>query len=348
MCVIMCKASGIEFPPVDEIKNCCDSNPDGFGAMWSDGEKVRMFKTMSKEAFMKWYGVFKETMPKDVPLVIHARIATHGSKKIENCHPWLDSGKKKGAIGFCHNGILSVKNRGDLTDSETFFRDIWLPAFKSGGSKAADRATQACVGTSRFCFLFANGNVERWGLWEEGSVKGCFYTNGSWKKRQWTSFGCGGSYGGGYGGYYGRYLDDEDDVYYPSSYNKGSNALNDGSAKTLPAATTYKTPAEIRAKDKVYWLLKQDGIWRFRNLYYGEWKGRVIRYILNKTFEEALIQEEMWAEFRCPLWNLFNITVKDFDGGKPKNDDIKALCDIVEKYNTRYGLMSIKGILSIK
>ena len=39
----------------------------------------------------------------------------------------------KSVLAFAHNGILSIKNRGDMTDSETFFRDIFSPVFEIGG-----------------------------------------------------------------------------------------------------------------------------------------------------------------------------------------------------------------------
>ena len=350
MCVIMCKASGIEFPPVDEIKNCCDANPDGFGAMWADGEKVRMFKTMSKDAFMRWYETFHKTMSKAVPLVIHARIATHGSKKIENCHPWLDTGNKKGKIGFCHNGILSIKNRGDLTDSETFFRDLWLPAFKAGGEKMADNATKACIGTSRFCFLYANGNTERWGNWEEGSVKGCFYTNSSWKKNRWVG-GCysgGSTYGGNYGyngGYYGGGYWDDDDVCLGPTYKKPETAKPTPS-KTLPQAVT-SLANHTEAVARVEWLKLQPDFWRISYLFYGEWRWRVSKYTRDMLYQDALVKEAEWAPHRCPLWNLFNINTSDFENGNPKNADVKMVCDVIEKFNTKFNLLSIKGILSL-
>lgn len=353
MCVIMCKVSGADFPPVEEIKNCCDANPDGFGAMWADGKKVRLFKTMSKEAFLKFYETFAKSYPTSVPLVIHARIATHGSKNINNCHPWLDTNGNTGRVGFCHNGVLSIKNRDDMTDSETFFRDIWLPAFKLGGAKFCDNAVKACIGTSRFCFLYARGNVERWGNWEEGSVKGCFYTNSSWKKNRWEgigySKGCGygnynygggyrGGYRGGYGGYDGY---DEDDVYCC-----GGGVKTPKPQPIIPASVPLITPQDKAASAKVEWLMQQDGIQKASLLFHGEWRDRATTLVRDKTFKDALLKEAMWAPHRCPLWNLFNLGAKDFINGKPKDDKVETVVDIVEKFNREFNLLSVKGILS--
>lgn len=222
MCVIMIKPSGSPFPPKEEIQNCCDANSDGFGAMWNTAShKVMVFKTMNKETFMAWYERFVKKHPISVSLVCHMRIATHGSKREENCHPWTD---KQQTVGFAHNGVLQIKNRADMTDSETFFRDLWLPVYKSEGAEAADRVTEAIIGTSRFAFLHGDGLTVRWGNWEEGSVKDVYYSNSSWKKRTipivtrskyYGNYGscydeddvyCGGygSYGGGYKGFDGK------------------------------------------------------------------------------------------------------------------------------------------------
>lgn len=181
MCVIMIKPSGSPFPPKEEIQNCCDANSDGFGAMWNTAShKVMVFKTMNKETFMAWYERFVKKHPISVSLICHMRIATHGSKREENCHPWTD---KQQTVGFAHNGVLQIKNRADMTDSETFFRDLWLPVYKSEGAEAADKVTEAIIGTSRFAFLHGDGLTVRWGNWEEGSVKDVYYSNSSWKKR---------------------------------------------------------------------------------------------------------------------------------------------------------------------
>ena len=345
MCVIMCKAAGVDFPPVDEIKNCCDANPDGFGAMWSNGKKVKLFKTMAKEAFIQWYETFSTTYPNTVPLVIHARIATHGSKNIDNCHPWLDTGGNVGNIGFCHNGILSIKNRGDMTDSETFFRDIWLPAYKLGDTKYRDNATRAVIGTSRFCFLYAKGNVERWGNWEEGSVKGVFYTNSSWKKNRWTGIGyasgCGYgnyNYGGGYKGGYGcDYLDDDE------MCGGGYGTIKGNASNVAPAGKSF---VDEKATKKVEWLMKQDGISKAATLFYKEWKDRPTTLVRGKTFQEALLKEASWAPHRCPLWNLFNLGAKDFENGKPKNDNVALVVDIVDKFNREFNMLSVKALLA--
>lgn len=260
----MIKQMGAQFPPKSEIENCCNSNPDGFGAMYVAGGKVKTFKTMDEKVFLQWYDKFVKKHPVSTPLVCHMRIATHGSKRVENCHPWTDA---RGLVGFAHNGILTIKNRKDMTDSETFFRDIWLPTYAAGGSKAADKATQACIGSSRFAFLFADGHIERWGDWQQGSIKeGVWYTNGSWAPRTYVSY-------GGYGCYGGRsYWDDDkmDDSWYEKYARRWKKANTEVKAirncATLDEAVDwiinnvdYEHILEIRMK-----YLKNEPDWKQR------------------------------------------------------------------------------------
>lgn len=181
MCVICIKEMGKKFPTKKNIQNCVDSNPDGFAMMWNEDGKVKTYKTLVKKDFMKFYERFiKEHDHKTTSLVIHARIKTHGSLRIENCHCWtaLDD-----SIGFAHNGILSITNRGDLTDSETYFRDIFVPVF-SGNSynwDVAEKTIDAIIGTSKFAFLEGDGTIRHYGHYIKHNNN--LYSNSSYEDR---------------------------------------------------------------------------------------------------------------------------------------------------------------------
>lgn len=174
MCIVVISPKGQQFPSVENIQNCVDSNPDGFAMAWNEDGEVKNYKTMGFKAIMKFYKDFiKKHDPEKTALVFHARIATHGSKKIQNCHCWIKEG-----LAFAHNGILSVKNRGDMTDSETFFEDIFLPIYTTCGWEAAKKAIQACIGTSKFAFIDGEGNVAGFGNYNQND--GNYYSNYSY------------------------------------------------------------------------------------------------------------------------------------------------------------------------
>lgn len=152
MCIIAIKPREVNYPSYKRVKNMCENNSDGFAIVWHVvGQPVRNYRTLSEKKFLKKYNEITSTYKaKDVSLFIHARIKTHGTQKLENCHGWIED---KIGMAFAHNGILSIKNRDDMTDSETFFRDIFTPVFEIGGWCAGERAIKACIGTSKFCFM---------------------------------------------------------------------------------------------------------------------------------------------------------------------------------------------------
>lgn len=186
MCVICIKKMGKKFPSRKSIQNCVTSNPDGFSMMWNQGGKVHTYKTLKVDEFLKTYDEFvKSHNHKDTALVIHARIKTHGSLKISNCHCWpaLDD-----SIGFAHNGILSIANRGDMTDSETYFRDIFVPVFEFSNRdwKIAGRTVNACIGTSKFAFLEGDGTIHHYGHYIKHD--GALYSNSSYEDKVYYTY----------------------------------------------------------------------------------------------------------------------------------------------------------------
>ena len=172
MCVICVKKQGAENPDFSKIRNAARNNPDGFAIITRRGWQIETFRTMDADAFLREY-----SRRCDAPeWIIHCRIATHGSKRVSNCHGWRGAG-----LAFAHNGILSLKNRGDLTDSETFFRDILIPAFRCGGWVGAEKAINAVIGNSKFAVMSKSG-VRIFGHWlDDDKQDGVFWSNGSFR-----------------------------------------------------------------------------------------------------------------------------------------------------------------------
>ena len=186
MCIVIAKEKGVKFPSIENIQNSCDNNPDGFAIAWATGGVLRNYRTMSKKLFIKKCKEVFKLDYKQTACVIHARIATHGTVILENTHCWIDEAT---AMAFAHNGVLSVSNRGNMTDSETFFRDIFLPIYSVYGWDRAELAINACIGTSKFAFLMADGELRVFGNYNE--LKGVLYSNTSYLART--------TYWGGYG-----------------------------------------------------------------------------------------------------------------------------------------------------
>lgn len=159
MCVIIAKSKTGVNPTINEIKAALATNPDGSAIVWCNNGTLETFKTMNNEEMAKYYAEHFEVL-KNTSFVFHARIATHGSLGIKNCHGWSTL---NGHAAFFHNGVLNIKNRGDMTDSETFLRDIYEPIANKGGHKAAINAIKAVIGSSKFAFIGDTGEIKLYG-----------------------------------------------------------------------------------------------------------------------------------------------------------------------------------------
>ena len=179
MCILITKQRGAEFPPVEYIKNSIENNPDGFSMAYNVNGALVTFKTMSATRFIARYKALTAVLePQNTAMIIHARIMTHGAKRLKNCHCWKSFAGTDAELAFAHNGILSVPTRNGMTDSETFLRDWFEPAFITGGWFRATAIISRKIGSSKFAFIDREGNIRRFGhfIIEDG----CQYSNTSY------------------------------------------------------------------------------------------------------------------------------------------------------------------------
>ena len=181
MCIVVIKPMGSKFPEPDIIKNCADNNSHGFSMAWNittkKGEKKLMnFQSINEEEFLKAYDNISQNLdPKTTGMILHCRIKTTGSVSKQNCHCW-----KNEEYAFAHNGILHITSRDDMTDSETFFRDLFTPAYKYGGWVAAERVIKAVIESSKFAFIDKEGDTSHH-YGDFSSYKDCLFSNESYK-----------------------------------------------------------------------------------------------------------------------------------------------------------------------
>lgn len=179
MCILVLKRKDVGFPSMRIVRNCVKANPDGFSMAWNNGRELYTFRTMNADKFMEVYHDIASSMdPKKTAMMLHMRIATHGSKNANNCHCWR--GEILGTeYAFAHNGILSIRNRGDMTDSETFLRD-YIEDVESIGEffDIIERG----IGYSKFGFIDGDGNIIHFGHFNE--MGGVLYSNYSYQGSQ--------------------------------------------------------------------------------------------------------------------------------------------------------------------
>jgi len=155
MCVIIYKPAGVELPAKKILKAAAIANRDGNGFVVPG----KMYKSLNFEDFAAnvWF-----YCQKDKPLLMHFRLATQGSVKRANCHPFYD---KKTDTYFMHNGVMWAKPYKDKTDSELVFRREFLPIIRQKGifSQELDEETMMYPG-NRFAFMHGE-DVQLFGQW---------------------------------------------------------------------------------------------------------------------------------------------------------------------------------------
>lgn len=147
MCVICYIPKGVETPSREIVTAMHLANPHGMGMCAPSVS----YKGMSFDTFYK--RLQKRSI--DEPCLLHFRLATHGSIRMANCHPFYDHNT---GTYFMHNGILDVRPHGDMTDSETAFRDYLAPDIERYGldSDELKYTISGLIGCSKFAFMQGN------------------------------------------------------------------------------------------------------------------------------------------------------------------------------------------------
>jgi predicted glutamine amidotransferase len=192
MCVIVLKVKGADFPSKSVISACMKANPDGYAAAWNENGVLKTFRTMDDKEMLAKYDEIQKLDPKETALLFHARIATHGSKTLANCHCWTN---EAGTLAFAHNGILKdIGNRGDMTDSETFFRDYFLPLYEKADCRSAAKIASLVAKTenSRLAFINREGTIVPFGDFakdtEQGHKGTIYFSNMNWTRSRMSLF----------------------------------------------------------------------------------------------------------------------------------------------------------------
>lgn len=165
MCVLIIKPKGVKMPDAWKLQMAFKANPHGCGCASS----TKFFKSLSFDTFMRKLAKVGD----DESCMIHFRLATHGSIKRANCHPF-----KHGDVYFAHNGIIDIDRTDDRTDSETAFDEIVYPAILCYGWNSEEVKTVAsnlCQYGSKIA-LMQNGELLMFGNFIQ-DADGCYYSN---------------------------------------------------------------------------------------------------------------------------------------------------------------------------
>lgn len=173
MCLIIHREEGQE--PIEQafFKDVEKRNSDGWGIMWQNPRDNEV-RTKVGFDFQEFWSLYRSLENKNVEMFVHFRMATHGSKTAEMCHPF----EVIPGMYMMHNGVISTSGIGskDNTKSDTweFVNNAVKPILEAAKDPAALLRTDAFVyflneaagNSNRLVFLDKNGwfipNISIW------------------------------------------------------------------------------------------------------------------------------------------------------------------------------------------
>jgi len=135
MCMLCVSPPGVT-PSRDKLENSALNNPHGFGFAIAVPSENRIIveKSMDADESINRF-LAQRAIYQDGYAMWHARFATHGSRTLENCHPFAVGHDDRTYLG--HNGILPIEipDKDDRSDTKVFAEEL-LP--RLGGVTALD------------------------------------------------------------------------------------------------------------------------------------------------------------------------------------------------------------------
>lgn len=264
MCIAIGVPMGVAVPSEEVLRICFENNDDGAGFAFAYNNMVHIKKGfMDFESFWNAFHAYDQKYNfKDLGVLIHFRIATHGGRDCSMTHPFpinSDDGALKkieyhSDYAIVHNGIISLTsseaNRSTgLSDTAIFVRDYLTPLsnnnewfhtksnieliYKLIGSKMA-------ILNNRGEIIFTNGFTED---------NGVMYSNSTYKENRVRR--------SSYSGYYSTPYSYQSNYGYSSGYNYNKNVPQiGGTTEKSKEQSTYISLCKI--EDGLLVSLKDD------------------------------------------------------------------------------------------
>lgn len=128
MCLLTYLRAGV-LPDTEALLAGAEVNSDGHGFAIVDNDRLIVHRGLDGPRVVAAFQVLRDRY-RSGPAVFHSRLATHGDRDIDNCHPLVVGGDRRTVIA--HNGILPPVVRPAATDPRSDTRitaEEFLPAF---------------------------------------------------------------------------------------------------------------------------------------------------------------------------------------------------------------------------
>lgn len=158
MCLAIFQPAGKPIPR-EHLVNGWDNNPDGAGLMYFDENwQLQTFKSMTFDKFIDKYDELWAKYGENSPFAIHFRWATHGSKTIDNVHPFQVSD----SCMMMHNGVINCHIPDKKMSDTASFAKHYLAAMPErwfDNSYLFDMVQDYCAG-SKLIVMTSDRNAE--------------------------------------------------------------------------------------------------------------------------------------------------------------------------------------------
>ena len=252
MCIIVYKPVGIDLP--DTLEDCWNNNNDGAGYCYFNGDRVILKKGfMNKKSLLDSLQYVEDI--KNVPMLLHFRIATHGGVNKDFTHPFplsndlekLTAQRLKVHTAICHNGIIDNFGSAEVSDTAEYIAEVVRPLIKLSNYRVNEKVEdvlKATLSGSRLAIMHDN-EVSLIGKWYE--YNGCYYSNENYKPA-WSKH------------YYGKYYNDD---WYYSDYSTPTISTTSAFSDYIPDEV-YLIPPYITFTDgEKVWYPEENSLWYF-------------------------------------------------------------------------------------
>ncbi|WP_406274545.1 hypothetical protein OH799_01385 [Nocardia sp. NBC_00881] len=192
MCILTFIKPGIS-PDLDALRSGALANPHGHGYAVLTDTGITVGRGLDATAVISEFAEAREQHP-DGPALFHSRLATHGLRTVDNCHPFLVGDDERTVLA--HNGILPANvhpGPGDLRSDTRIAAEDYLPTrpFGSLDSWAGRERLERWLHSDKMVLLTLDPAYkhsayifnERHGHWDSG----IWYSNHSYLPDQWAS-----------------------------------------------------------------------------------------------------------------------------------------------------------------
>lgn len=200
MCIAIVKKRGVLMPKEETLNICFENNPHGCGYTINRNGENFLFKGFMKLSEMM--DSFKKTKPlQSETVMIHFRVASVGSIKQSNCHPFIVSQKyetmKKLNVKtklpiLVHNGTFKsfnkekTKNEKDYSDTMQFTKLIapLIQDYANYYYKPLNDFINLYVkdNNCRVAIMYKYGEVDLFGDWIKDKETHLLFSNKSYEK----------------------------------------------------------------------------------------------------------------------------------------------------------------------